>query len=139
MTLHATGLDGYRFGSHTGSAIMSSTTTTMTTPDGTIIYVETVKFDSPPPAQGVPARTGVEGERTEIGFSDTLSMLRNAVSGIGGALRGALDKTQPDEMTVALNFVLKGEVNVIPVLMQGSGEGSIKVELKWKASRHAER
>jgi hypothetical protein len=116
---------------------MPPTITAVTTPDGTVIYVETVEIYSAPVPPGGPARAGVEGARTEIGFSDTLSMLRASISGIGGALRGALGKAQPDEMTVALNFVLKGEVNVIPVLMQGSGEGSIKVELKWKAAQNA--
>jgi hypothetical protein len=117
---------------------MLSMTSEVATPDGTIIYVETIEIVSAPPPPESRAPGSVEGPPTKIGFSDTLSMLRDAVSAIGGSLRGALGKARPDEMTVTLKFVLKGEVNLIPVLVQGSGDGSIKVELKWRASQNVE-
>lgn len=118
-------------------SIMPPSTASLVAPDGTIIYVETVEIGALPVLPGGQVRRGVEGQVTEIGFSDTLSMLRNAVSTIGGALRGALGDARPDEMTVDLTFALKGEVNIIPVLMRGSGEGSIKVGLKWTRSSDA--
>jgi hypothetical protein len=116
---------------------MLPNTASLRAPDGTIIYVETLEIGAPPAFPGGEVTRGVEGQITEIGFSDTLSMLRNAVSTIGGALHGALGNARPDEMTVDLTFALKGEVNIIPVLMQGSGEGSIKVGLKWTRSSDA--
>ena len=134
---------------------MPPMTRRISTQDGINVYVETTEGLSPSvaleagasdgiedsstqthipythEAQGTIAAGSVEGVATEIGFSDTFSMLRDAVSAFGGALHGALGRVRPSEMTVSLNFVLKGDVQIIPVLAQGSGEGSIQIVLKW--------
>jgi hypothetical protein len=110
----------------------TSKVSTLRLPDDSVLYIETVSIDGDVARPGQQPSPGVEGESTEIGFGDTFSMLRRAVSGIGAALHVAYLATKPDEMTVELSFALKGETELIPVLINGSGEGSIRVAIKWK-------
>jgi len=114
---------------------INSRFTAVQLPGSGTIYVETTSIDGLQPTPDNQSKTQIEGESVEIGFVDTLSMLRGAVTGIGAALRSALLETKPSEMSVALSFALKGEANPIPVLVNGSGEGSIRVEIKWKLEK----
>jgi hypothetical protein len=95
-----------------------------------VLYVETIEI-SGADAEQVPAQHG-DATLIPIGFFDTLAMLRSAVAGIGSSLRHSFEEAQPSELKVELNFGLKGDVRLIPVLLNGSGEGSIKVSMTWK-------
>jgi hypothetical protein len=43
----------------------------------------------------------------------------------------AAETTKPDELILKLSFALKGETHLIPVLVNGSGSGSIRFRIKW--------
>ena len=60
-----------------------------------------------------------------------MAQLRLKVGRIGALLRDAIRDAEPSELSVELNFGLKGEIDLIPILLNGSSEGSIKVTMKW--------
>jgi hypothetical protein len=96
-----------------------------------MIYVETIEATTP---NGELAETSSglpEGEVREVGFFDTLATLETAIKDLSNSIRKALQEAQPNEFSVQLNFGLKGGIQVIPVLLKGSAEGSIKVKVKW--------
>jgi Trypsin-co-occurring domain 1 len=94
------------------------------------VYVEAIQMENDvAPTQ--PSSIGVEGVKTEISFGDTLGLLARAVTGIGAGLKKAAETTKPDELILELSFALKGETHLIPVLVNGSGNGSIRFRIKW--------
>src|SRR4051812_37926183 len=97
-----------------------------------VLYIETVHVEDADIKGAAGSAPGIEGESTEIGFGDTLALLRGAIAGIGASLRGAVAAAKPDELSVDLNFGIKGETKLAPVLLNGAGEGSIRVTIKWK-------
>ncbi len=43
-----------------------------------------------------------------------------------------VEDMEPDEWSVEINIGMKGKATIIPVLVSGEGNGSIKVTAKWK-------
>lgn len=74
---------------------------------------------------------GPAGNSLNIGFFDPLVELKRSISAIASEMRDAMLAVQPDEATLDLSFSLKGDVQLIPVLVKSSGEGEIKVSFKW--------
>ena len=99
--------------------------------DAGVVYVETISTREDEPPLSPVSGAGPEGASTPIGIFDTLAALRRAVAAIGGSMRGALAEAQPQELCIELNFGIKGETHLIPVLLNGSANGSIKVQMKW--------
>lgn len=59
-------------------------------------------------------------------------VIENTISGISNAIVSALKHSAPDECEIELSISFKGENHPIPVIVKLSGEGSIRVKVKWK-------
>ena len=93
-----------------------------------LFYVETISaFDS-----ADVRNPGTNADFEEVGFWDTLTSLKRGIGALGAAFKSVLAEAEPTEMSVELNVGLKGTANLVPILLNGSGEGSIKIVMKWK-------
>lgn len=59
-------------------------------------------------------------------------LLRETISGTAKTVLSGFQELQPDEWSVEINIAMKGKATIIPVLVSGEGEGSIKVTATWK-------
>jgi hypothetical protein len=107
--------------------------------DGTTIYVEIdatqVLPTIPNPSSSLPSDLPPGAEPTGI-FDDVIigsKLLKETISGTAKSVFDSLKNLQPDEWSVEINIGMKADdMQVIPVLVKGSGEGSIKVTATWK-------
>ena len=59
-------------------------------------------------------------------------LLQESIRGVAQSVRDSLKDMKPDEWSVEINIGMKGKATIIPVLVSGEGNGSIKVIAKWK-------
>jgi hypothetical protein len=111
----------------------------MTLADGSVIYVDVSEVDALPapghpatPANTRPLPTGAE----PTGFAqDALmggALLKETIAGVAQSAFDSLKQLQPDEWSVEFAIGMKADkVRIIPVLLTGSGEASLKITAKW--------
>jgi Trypsin-co-occurring domain 1 len=103
--------------------------------DGATIYIETIDVAGVGGARQDPVVSN-DLKLQEIGFLDPLfdplKDICKAVSGITRDFKAALAAAEPSEFGLELSFSLKADVRPVPVLVNGSGEGAIKVTVLWK-------
>jgi Trypsin-co-occurring domain 1 len=59
-------------------------------------------------------------------------LLQETIAGAAQLVFNGLKDLQADEWSVELNIGLKAEASIIPVLVKGEGNASLKVTVKWK-------
>jgi hypothetical protein len=78
----------------------------------------------------------VEVDQADIPAADlpdnAMDSMRRTVGGLARGLRDSFGDTQPKEWTMELGIGFKGEAQPVPVVVAGSGTGSIKVTARWK-------
>lgn len=107
--------------------------------DGTTIYVEVEETTLPAAIHSTtsnrPADLPEGAEATGI-IDDVVigsKLLKETITGTAQSVFDSLKGLQPDEWSVEINIGMKAEdMKVIPVLVTGTGEGSLKVTAKWK-------
>lgn len=106
--------------------------------DGTIIYVEVQETPLPPirsPTSTLPDDLPEGAEATGI-IDDIVigsKLLKETITGTAQSVFDSLKGLQPDEWSVEINIGMKADkMRIIPVLVTGTGEGSLKVTAKWK-------
>ena len=106
--------------------------------DGTTIYVEvdtTTLPTLPRQNQHLPDDLPEGAEPTGI-IDDIMigsKLLKETISGTAQSVFDSLKGLQPDEWSVEINIGMKADdMKIIPVLVTGSGEGSLKITATWK-------
>lgn len=107
--------------------------------NGTTIYVEvdeTTLPDLPSPITSNQPDDLPEGAEATGIIDDIVigsKLLKETITGTAQSVFDSLKGLQPDEWSVEINIGMKAEdMKVIPVLVTGTGEGSLKVTAKWK-------
>lgn len=59
-------------------------------------------------------------------------LLQETIANTAQSVYDSLQEMQPDEWSVELNIGFKGKATIIPILVSGEGNGSLKVTAKWK-------
>lgn len=108
--------------------------------DGTTIYVEVAETTLPAiqsSSSTLPSDLPEGAEPTGI-IDDIVigsKLLKETISGTAQSVFDSLKGLQPDEWSVEINIGMKADdMKIIPVLVTGSGEGSLKITAKWKKS-----
>ncbi|QLQ30280.1 MAG: hypothetical protein HZT40_23085 [Candidatus Thiothrix singaporensis] len=106
--------------------------------DGATIYVEVQETTLPaiqPTPSNLPDDLPEGAEPTGI-IDDIVigsKLLKETITGTAQSVFNSLKDLQPDEWSVEINIGMKAEdMKVIPVLVTGSGEGSLKITATWK-------
>lgn len=62
---------------------------------------------------------------------DAMKALKDILGGVFDTVHDAIKERAPDEWGIELNIAFKGKVDVIPVIVSGESNASIKVHAKW--------
>ena len=60
------------------------------------------------------------------------SLLQDQLDGLASLAQSALASGKPSEVTLEAHVKFKGDVAFIPFIAEASGEGGLKLTLKWK-------
>jgi hypothetical protein len=108
--------------------------------DGAVIYVEIIETEDLPAEQAgeqpTHALRGLPSGAEPTNFAQDLLMggtlLKETIAGVAQSAFDSLKHIQPDEWIVEFAIGMKADkVRVIPVLLTGSGEASLKITAKW--------
>lgn len=64
-------------------------------------------------------------------IDDASALLSKQIEGLGALAREAIAKASPTEIAIEAHLKFSGGVNVIPFFANASGEGGLKLTLKW--------
>lgn len=113
----------------------------MTLADGSVIYVDVSEVEELPTpghsaasssAASRPLPTGAEPTNFAQDALLGGAMLKETIAGVAQSAFDSLKQIQPDEWSVEFAIGMKADkVRVIPVLLTGSGEASLKITAKW--------
>lgn len=105
--------------------------------NGQTIYVdiEETEQDIPlPQSKNLPSDLPPNATPTGI-IDDTIiggKLLKETISNTAESVYDSLKDLNPDEWSVEINVGFKGKATIIPILVSGEGNGSIKVTATWK-------
>ncbi len=78
----------------------------------------------------------VEVEQADVPTADlpknAMDSMRQTIGGLAHGLQDSFGDAPPKEWTMELGIGFKGEAQPVPVVVAGSGTGSIKVTARWK-------
>lgn len=102
--------------------------------DGTTIYVEveeTTLSESLIQQNEVDLPEGAELTSAASKALDAMKALKGMLAGVFEMIHEAIQEKSPDEWGIELNIAFKGRIDVIPVIVSGESNASIKVSAKW--------
>jgi hypothetical protein len=109
--------------------------------DGSVIYVDVSEVEALPALTHSTDRPNVSSRPLPTGAEPTSfaqdallggALLKETIAGVAQSAFDSLKQLQPDEWSVEFAIGMKADkVRVIPVLLTGSGEASLKVTAKW--------
>ena len=109
--------------------------------DGSVIYVDVSEIEALPISSDsaaipkAPSRALPTGAEPTNFAQDALlggALLKETIAGVAQSAFDSLKQLQPDEWSVEFAIGMKADkVRVIPVLLTGSGEASLKITAKW--------
>lgn len=59
-------------------------------------------------------------------------LLHDQISALGALAEKAIESVRSDEVVISAHIKFGGDLNIIPFIAKGSGEGGLQLTMKWK-------